>query len=144
MFNVVLIFCTIIIASIISGCSKTEIDYEVRVRFVDSTFVNDRETYNIGEIIHILATESVEATMPETVTVTIESGLGDVEIVKCWFRGLYTVGPRHHGGTILCQGASSAIQNNSILEIDSTNDVIHALYEVKDQTAADTASTIVP
>ena len=126
-------------------CSKHHNDYDVKVRFVDSTFVNDKETYSPDEIIYILATESCIASMPETITVSIESGLGDFEIIKCWDRGFYTFPEMcSHGGNIQSQCSSSYIHNNDILEVSPTNDVISTSYTVKNQVAVDTADTTAP
>lgn len=136
----------ITIVSLMIVCSKNHNDYDVKVRFVDSTFVNSKETYSPDEIIYILATESCIASMPETITVSIESGLGDFEIIKCWFpKSVVTIPEIHiHGGRILSLHSSTFNVNNDTLETDYPNDVITVLYEVKNQTAVDTAYVIAP
>jgi len=138
-------YVIIIAISLLAVCCKNSVNYDVKVRFVDSAFVNDKQTYSSDEIIYILATESFKAAMPDTVMVTIESSLGDFEIVKCWNRGFIAI-PEIclHGGSILSQYSSSYIHNNDILEANATNDVIQLLYEVKNQTAVDTAYVIAP
>lgn len=110
------------------------------VRFVDSTYTNDVEEYEIGDSVYVLASEWVAIDVPKTVNIYVKSGLGDEETIIAYLPDNVDYSLiRPHGGCIKSLGATNVVRNNGILEVDQSGDIITARYYVKSKMAVDTA-----
>jgi|GEM_PF-5798727 len=134
------IILNVVIMLFLLSCGGDNLEYFANVRFVDSTFLNDKESYKSNEVIYVLASEQLQAEMPDTTKVLIESSLGDREFIECtlW---LYSPIPeiRGHRGQIMCHEASLPTQNNGTLDVKYTEDTLFVSYTVHNEKAFDTA-----
>lgn len=136
------------ISAIIISCltplrCRSDRDWWVSVSFCDSTYLESKEIYRIGEVIYVSCSEYFEAMMPETVEIVIGSNTGDCEKIKASPKGLGGIPEaRYHGGYIQSYGSKSILQNNGIIEVHPSGDVLWAIYTVKGECAFDTAYII--
>ena len=134
------IFCVSLV-TFFCGCNRPKgQDYDVDVRFVDSTYGYSKEIYETGEIIYVEASEYFEAYMPDTVYIQIISCLGDTEHVKAGLGGGISVPETvGHVGCINSYGSSTYTEDNDTIEVRIGEDTLFAYYEVKGQWDTDTA-----
>lgn len=124
------------------GCIRNEQDYDVLVKFVDSTFMEDREFYTVGESVYVHAQEKFQAQMPETVKIKITSEQGDVEYVEAWPKGNGVIPITEidfHRGSIVSVEDTHFIVGNKTLEVKQESTLIMCFYSIKGQTAEDNA-----
>lgn len=132
MIKYIIIFLNfVILLSNFYGCYKEDQSLEINVHFTDSTYVGIKEIYKIGELIYVLASESFEAEIPDTVEIEIESGIGDYETIKASSKGAIPIPEiRDHGGYIQSNATDSITQKNGIIEVHPKGDTLWAIYTI--------------
>lgn len=117
---------------------KEENIWGANVRFVDSTYVREKEIYKIGEIIYVIASESFGAKTPNTAEILIESGIGDYEIIKAPLNCIPHIPLiRVHCGYIYSNATGSITQKNGIIEVHPKGDTLWAIYTINRFKAVD-------
>lgn len=133
------------------GCIKgdngeDDIDYDVIVKFVDSTYEEDKQFYMAGDSIYIYAQEYFDAQMPDTVEIKIACEEGDTEYIKAWSKG-HGSAPipeiRTHSGSIKSTLDTNIILDNGILEVKEDSTLIISYYNVEGQTVQDSAWIVI-
>ncbi len=122
-------------------------DWSVSVQFADSTYTQVKNQYFMGDTIYIFAIELLEANMPDTVDIIIESKLGDRETIQAGYPipnvdTIILPHRRAHGGKIKSKGSWDYSFENNELEVKPSKDTIIAFYDVRGIIAIDTAYII--
>jgi len=135
-----LLFCSIVLISIISCSEKRH--YSVRIGFTDSTYFYEKDSYKAGDTVYVTGSEWYGAFMPDTVQFQITSKIGDIETIIAWFQTASSQHINTHSGCINSLSKTPPEVFNGILEVKGSGDFIKVYYEVKGQTAKDTALII--